>query len=188
MTKLLSLVELENQVKLCSKCEISKTKCNYVFSRGNFEAKVFCIGEAPGSEEDLQGLPFVGRSGRCLDRAIRSLNLDPEEDVYVANIIKCHPPDNRRPSNDEICNCIPYLIDQLDLIQPKVILALGTTAIQSLLNTTESISSLLEKDLTYNNIRVIACYHPSYIIRTGGVSSKYFSLFFNKIKLAFDYS
>jgi DNA polymerase len=182
----MDIFSLEKEVSSCKKCGLYLSKQNYVFSRGSPTASIFCVGEAPGFDEDVQGKPFVGRSGQMLDRAIRSIKFDPEKDMYVANILKCRPPDNRKPTDNEVINCKPYLLSQIDIIKPKVILTLGNTAIQNLLNITDGISVLRNKELNFNNIKVVATYHPSYIIRSGGISSKLFPLFIDDLKRAFE--
>jgi DNA polymerase len=122
------------------------------------------VGEGPGGEEDIQGKPFVGRAGQLLTRIINSINLTREE-VYIANIIKCRPPQNRNPEPDEIKACEPFLIKQLDVIQPKIICALGTFAAQTLLATDEKISRLRGRFIDYRNSKFMATFHPAYLLR-----------------------
>jgi len=136
-----------------------------VFARGNPEAKLCFVGEAPGADEDAQGLPFVGRAGQLLDRMIGAMGLSPERDVYVCNIIKCRPPDNRRPEPDEMAACMPYLHEQLAIINPRVIVALGGTAVAGLLNTKLGITKLRGQWKLYRGTLVMPTYHPSYLLR-----------------------
>jgi DNA polymerase len=157
---------IQAEVAACTKCELAKTRTNTVFSRGNPKAKLVFIGEAPGADEDAQGLPFVGRAGQLLDKMIQAMGLDPEKDVYVCNIIKCRPPGNRRPEPEETAACIPYLHEQLAGIDPKVIVALGNTAVGTLLDTKLGITKVRGNWKLYKGkIPVMPTYHPSYLIR-----------------------
>jgi uracil-DNA glycosylase len=154
------------EVAACAKCALAPTRTNTVFSRGNPNAKLVFVGEAPGADEDEQGLPFVGRAGQLLDKMIAAMGLDPEKDVYVCNIIKCRPPGNRKPETVEIEACIPYLHEQLAAINPKVIVAMGNTAVGTLLNTKLGITKVRGSWKLYKGkIPVMPTYHPSYLIR-----------------------
>lgn len=157
---------LAAEVAGCVRCSLASSRSQTVFSRGNPEAKVCFVGEAPGADEDAQGLPFVGRAGQLLDRMIAAMGLSPERDVYVCNIIKCRPPDNRRPEPEEIAACIPYLHEQLTLIKPRVIVALGNTAVAALLETKLGITKLRGQWKLYRGqTLVMPTYHPSYLLR-----------------------
>ena len=158
---------LADEVRACTKCGLSTTRTNTVFARGNPAAKLCFVGEAPGADEDAQGLPFVGRAGQLLDKMIAAMGLSPEGDVYVCNIIKCRPPENRRPTPEETAACIPYLHDQLANVSPKVIVALGNTAVQALLDTKLGITKLRGQWKLYRGILVMPTYHPSYLLREG---------------------
>ena len=148
------------------KCALGATRTHTVFARGNPEAKLCFIGEAPGADEDAQGLPFVGRAGQLLDKMIGAMGLSPEKDVYICNIIKCRPPANRPPTSEETATCIPYLHEQLALVKPKVIVALGNTAVASLLDTKLGITKLRGQWKLYKGTTlVMPTYHPSYLIR-----------------------
>lgn len=159
-----SLEDLSKQVSTCKKCELYKTRTNTVFGTGDLKADLMFIGEAPGADEDLQGKPFVGRAGQLLTRIIEAMSLQ-REDVYIANVLKCRPPGNRNPSLDEIFKCEPYLLEQIELIKPKVLCALGTFAAQTLLKTKTTITSLRGEFHDYKGIPLLATYHPSYLLR-----------------------
>jgi DNA polymerase len=148
----------------CTRCKLHPHRKNIVFGTGNPEAKLVFIGEGPGGDEDIQGKPFVGRAGQLLTKIINSINLTREE-VYIANIIKCRPPQNRNPEPDEIKACEPFLIQQLEVIQPKIICALGTFAAQTLLETDERISRLRGRFISYRGSKLIATFHPAYLLR-----------------------
>lgn len=164
---------LMEDVKACKKCRLHETRTNTVFARGNVEAKLCFVGEAPGADEDAQGLPFVGRAGQLLDRMIRAMGLDPAKDVYVCNIIKCRPPGNRRPEPDEVEQCIPYLHEQLAHCDPRVIVALGNTAVASLLGTNLGITRVRGSWKLYaGKIPVMPTYHPSYLLRPSSTQAE----------------
>jgi len=161
-----SLAVLQAEVAACKKCELHETRTNTVFFRGNPSAQICFVGEAPGEEEDKQGKPFVGRAGQLLDRMIVAMGLKPEEDVYVCNILKCRPPGNRRPTPEETETCIPYLHDQLANVKPKVMVALGNTAVAALLGTKMGITKIRgEWKLYRGSTLVMPTYHPSYLLR-----------------------
>jgi DNA polymerase len=137
-----------------------------VFARGNPDAALCFVGEAPGADEDEQGKPFVGRAGQLLDRMIVAMGLEPERDAYIVNILRCRPPGNRRPEPEEIAACLPYLHEQLDLVRPKVIVALGNTAIGTLLGTKLGVTKLRGQWKLYRGTTlVMPTYHPSYLLR-----------------------
>jgi len=158
------LKQVRNELGECTRCKLHPHRTNIVYGTGNPEAKLVFVGEGPGGEEDIQGKPFVGPAGQLLTRIINSINLTREE-VYIANIIKCRPPENRNPEPDEIKACEPFLIKQLDAIQPKIICALGTFAAQTLLETGERISRLRGRFIDYRNSKLIATFHPAYLLR-----------------------
>jgi uracil-DNA glycosylase len=159
---------IQAEVQACTKCALGATRTNTVFSRGNPDAKLCFIGEAPGADEDAQGIPFVGRAGQLLDKMIQAMGLDPAKDVYVCNIIKCRPPENRRPLPEEVDACIPYLHEQLAKMDPKVIVALGNTSVAALLGTKLGITKLRGSWKLYRGrIPVMPTYHPSYLLRPG---------------------
>ncbi len=160
------LLQLAAEVATCTRCALSATRTQTVFARGNPQAALCFVGEAPGAEEDAQGLPFVGRAGQLLDRMIGAMGLAPESDVYICNILKCRPPGNRRPEPSEMATCIPYLHEQLALVRPRVIVALGNTAVAALLDTGLGITKLRGQWKLYRGqTLVMPTYHPSYLLR-----------------------
>ena len=158
------LPELKKEVTSCEKCGLSKTRKNVVFGSGSEKAKLMFVGEAPGADEDIQGLPFVGRAGGLLTKIIEAMGLK-RENVYIANILKCRPPDNRPPNPDEILACRDNLRRQIDIIKPEVICTLGKFASQTLLNTETPISALRGKFASYNGVKVMPTFHPAYLLR-----------------------
>jgi len=160
------LPQLAAEIAACTKCALAGTRTQTVFARGNPDAQLCFIGEAPGADEDAQGLPFVGRAGQLLDKMIQAMGLSPENDVYIINILRCRPPGNRRPEPAEVAACLPYLHEQLDLVKPKVIVALGNTSVGTLLGTTVGISKLRGQWKLYRGgALVMPTYHPSYLLR-----------------------
>jgi DNA polymerase len=156
---------LENECTACVKCSLSSTRQNVVFGRGNPNAELFVIGEGPGQQEDEQGLAFVGRAGKMLDSAFSSVGIDTNKDCYISNIVKCRPPNNRKPLANEVSECIPWLTQQIKLIKPKVIVLAGSTAVQSYLNIDEPISKLRGTWIIKENIKFMPIFHPSYLLR-----------------------
>jgi uracil-DNA glycosylase len=156
---------LEAAVRTCTKCALHKTRTQTVFGVGNHRAQWMFIGEAPGADEDAQGEPFVGRAGQLLNAMLAALGLKREE-VFIANVLKCRPPNNRDPQADEVEQCEPYLIRQIELIQPKLIVALGRHAAHSLLKTDLALARLRGQALSYQNIPLVVTYHPAYLLRT----------------------
>ena len=159
-----ALEKLKAKVVECKKCDLYKSRTNVVLGEGSPNAELMFVGEAPGKDEDLQGKPFVGRAGKLLGKIIEAMGLK-REDVYIANILKDRPPDNRNPQEDEIKACIPYLKEQIKIIQPKVICALGTFAAQRLLEEETTISKLRGKFYVYEGIKLMPTYHPAYLLR-----------------------
>ncbi|HSP06544.1 MAG TPA: uracil-DNA glycosylase [Acidobacteriota bacterium] len=149
----------------CTRCKLHRGRKTIVFGEGNPNAQLMLIGEAPGADEDIQGRPFVGRAGQLLMQMIKAINFE-RDDVYIANVLKCRPPDNRPPEPDEISQCSPFLMKQIATIQPKIILALGTFSAQLLLNSRSSISILRNRVYEMPFGRVIATYHPSFLLRS----------------------
>ncbi|HXB54514.1 MAG TPA: uracil-DNA glycosylase [Vicinamibacteria bacterium] len=151
----------------CQRCKLAHGRRNIVFGQGNPEARLMFVGEAPGSEEDVQGLAFVGKAGQLLTRIIEAMGMSRDE-VYIANVIKCRPPENRNPEPDEIMACQPFLQKQIETIHPRVIVGLGKFAGQWLLKTAEPISRLRGRLGEYEGIRVMPTYHPAYLLRNPG--------------------
>ena len=165
--------KLQQEVVECKACPLFKTRTQTVFGTGNINAEVMFIGEAPGAQEDKQGEPFVGRAGQLLDAMLRAIGFS-REDIYIANILKSRPPNNRDPLPEEVAVCTPFLIRQIGLIQPKLLVTLGRIAAQFLLNTADSIGSLRGKQFYYGtaNIPTLAMYHPAYLLRSPQNKSK----------------
>jgi uracil-DNA glycosylase len=148
----------------CTRCKLHTTRNKIVFGDGNPQAELVFIGEGPGADEDLQGLPFVGRAGKLLTQMIEAMGLQRKQ-VYICNVVKCRPPGNRQPEKDEVDACSPFLFRQLDVLQPKVIVCLGATAAQTLLQTNRGISHFRGEWLEYRGYKMIATYHPAYLLR-----------------------
>ena len=149
----------------CQRCKLAPTRTNIVFGSGNPHAELVFVGEAPGFDEDQQGLPFVGRAGQLLTKIIESIGLK-REDAYICNVLKCRPPDNRNPEPDEVAACNPFLRRQLAAIRPKVVCCLGTFAAQNVLQIAAPISKLRGKFFDMDGMRVIATFHPAYLLRS----------------------
>lgn len=159
-----SLEELNGLICTCLKCPLGHTRTKFVFGVGNARATLMLVGEAPGADEDLQGEPFVGRAGQLLNKILEAIGFRREE-VYIANILKCRPPNNRTPLPEEVELCLPYLRRQVDLIQPKLILCLGLVAAQNLLGTRETLGRLRGRVLRYGDTPVMVTYHPAALLR-----------------------
>ena len=162
--KAASLEQLEKTISNCQKCPLGKTRTNLVFGTGNPDADIMFIGEAPGADEDAQGKPFVGRAGKLLDKMLIEIGLN-RSDVYIANILKSRPPNNRDPQPDEIAACEPYLHAQIKLIKPKVICSLGRIAAQTLLRTKMSSAEMRGRWFDYQGIKFTVTLHPAAILR-----------------------
>jgi DNA polymerase len=160
-----NLDQLVSHCRQCQRCELAQTRTQVVVSRGNPQADVMVIGEAPGQSEDEQGLPFVGKSGQLLDKILASVELSPEEDVYISNIVKCRPPQNRNPSTKEITTCKPYLLEQISLVNPKIILFTGATALKGLTGEKKGISKIRGQWLKWEGYWAMAIFHPAYLLR-----------------------
>jgi uracil-DNA glycosylase len=159
------LIEIREDIGDCTRCKLCNLgRKQIVFGVGNPNADLMFVGEAPGRDEDIQGIPFVGRAGQKLTQIIEAIGLK-REDVYIANVIKCRPPDNRNPEPDEVESCEPFLFRQVDTIKPKVIVALGTFAAKSLLKTTDSISRLRGRVYDYRGAKLVPTFHPAFLLR-----------------------
>lgn len=161
----LTLESIREELGDCKRCKLHQTRTNIVFGVGNPDAELVFVGEGPGEDEDLQGEPFVGRAGQLLTKIINAMGLK-REAVYICNVVKCRPPENRNPEPDEVSTCRPFLEKQIDAIKPKIIVALGNHAAQTLLNTASGITKIRGQFFHYRgNIKVIPTYHPSYLLR-----------------------
>ena len=157
--------ELKAAVAGCTACALRKTCTQTVFGIGDERADWLLVGEAPGAEEDARGEPFVGQAGKLLDAMLAGIDLKRGENVYIANVLKCRPPGNRNPEHAEVAQCAPFLARQVELIRPKLILAMGRFACQTLLDTDASIASLRGRLHRYQNVPLIVTYHPAYLLR-----------------------
>jgi DNA polymerase len=165
--------KLEAEVSICTRCDLARTRTQTVFGGGNRSAELLVIGEAPGADEDAQGKPFVGRAGQLLTSMLRAAG-HPRETVYIANILKCRPPNNRLPHADEVAACLPYLLRQIELIGPRLLLALGGTAAQNLLGTDTPVGKLRGRVYRFGTqaLPLIVTYHPAYLLRSPGEKRK----------------
>ena len=160
------LAVLAEEARACTRCGLHQGRRQAVFSRGTGTSGLVFVGEGPGEEEDRQGFPFVGAAGQLLDRMIAAMELG-RDDVYVCNIVKCRPPSNRKPEPDEMSACMPFLAEQLSLLEPRVIVALGATAVQGLFGTSEGITRMRGQWKLYRGqIPVMPTFHPAYLLRT----------------------
>jgi len=162
----LDWIPLKAAVSGCIKCGLHKSRTQTVFGVGDENADWMLIGEAPGAEEDRLGDPFVGQAGKLLDNMLAAIGLSRRANVYIANVLKCRPPGNRNPTPEEVAQCSPHLLQQIELIKPKLIVAMGRFAAQTLLETGASISSLRGKVHRYAGVPLIVTYHPAYLLRT----------------------
>jgi uracil-DNA glycosylase len=167
-----SLDRIRDDIGLnCTRCKLHKARKNIVFGVGNPKAQLVFVGEGPGRDEDEQGEPFVGRAGKLLTQMIEAMGLK-RSDVYICNVVKCRPPENRLPEKDEITTCSPYLFRQLGVIAPKVICALGSCSAQTMLQTTQGISRFRGEWFDYHGSKLIATYHPAYLLRNPPAKSE----------------
>ena len=155
---------IHDEVRACRACKLAPTRTQTVFARGNPDARLFFIGEGPGADEDRTGLPFVGAAGQLLDRIIAAMRLSGEQ-VYIANIVKCRPPNNRVPDHEEMTACTPFLVRQLEVVKPDVIVALGKTAASFLLESKGSMTSMRGRWHAWKGVAVMPTWHPSYVLR-----------------------
>ncbi|MDP2942787.1 MAG: uracil-DNA glycosylase [Candidatus Omnitrophota bacterium] len=158
------LLSLKNEVLNCKACPLHKTRRNVVFGDGDPHAKLVFVGEAPGYDEDLQGLPFVGQAGKLLTKMIEAMGLS-RDSVYICNVLKCRPPENRQPQPEEVVACKGYLLRQIEIISPKVICCLGRHASCALLETEDPISKIRGKEIDFKGIVLIPTFHPAYLLR-----------------------
>lgn len=166
-----TLGEVKKELGDCRRCPLASGRLNIVFGEGNEKAQLVFVGEAPGEDEDAQGRPFVGRAGQLLTKIIVAMGLR-REDVYICNILKCRPPGNRNPKDEEIAACEPFLIKQLGVLRPKVICALGAFAAKTLLKNETPISALRGNFHSYQGIKVMPTFHPAYLLRNPGAKKQ----------------
>lgn len=160
-----SIKELAEHCSNCHRCQLGDTRQNVVVGRGNPQASIMIIGEAPGQNEDETGLPFVGRAGQLLEKILASVKLDSEQDVYIANINKCRPPDNRNPTTEEIKACKPYILEQIRLVDPKIILLTGAIALKGLLAEKRGITKIRGQWIEWEGRLCMPIFHPAYLLR-----------------------
>ena len=159
-----TLLKIRENLGECTRCKLHSTRHKIVFGDGNPRAQLVFVGEGPGADEDAQGLPFVGRAGRLLTQIIEAMGLQ-RKDVYICNVVKCRPPENRQPEEDEVSTCSPFLWRQIDVIAPKVIVCLGAVAAKTLLQTNRGISQFRGEWLEFRGRKLLATYHPAYLLR-----------------------
>jgi uracil-DNA glycosylase len=160
-----SMVELAQHCNQCHRCALGDTRTHAVVGRGNLSALIMIVGEAPGQNEDETGLPFVGRSGQLLEKILESVRLDSEKDVYICNVNKCRPPENRVPTAKEMAACKPYIFEQIRLVDPKIILLTGATAVKGLIGDRGSMTSIRGKWIEWEGRLCMPIFHPSYLLR-----------------------
>jgi len=166
-----TLLRVRNDLGECTRCKLHGTRNKIVFGDGNPKAELVFIGEGPGADEDAQGLPFVGRAGKLLTQMIEAMGLE-RKDVYICNVVKCRPPENRQPEEDEVNTCSPFLLRQIDVIAPKVIVCLGAVAAKTLLQTNRGISQFRGQWLEFRGRKLLATYHPAYLLRNPPAKSE----------------
>ena len=159
-----TLSRIREDLGECTRCKLHKHRRTIVFGDGNPKAELVFVGEGPGADEDAQGLPFVGRAGKLLTQMIEAMGLE-RKDVYICNVVKCRPPENRTPEDDEVSTCSPFLLRQLEVIAPKVIVCLGAVAAKALLRTNRGISQFRGQWLDYRGSKLMSTYHPAYLLR-----------------------
>ena len=166
-----TLLKIREDLGECTRCKLHSTRRKIVFGDGNPKAELVFVGEGPGADEDAQGLPFVGRAGKLLTQMIEAMGLQ-RKDVYICNVVKCRPPENRQPEEDEVSTCSPFLLRQIDAIAPKVIVCLGAVAAKTLLQTNRGISQFRGEWLEFRGRKLLATYHPAYLLRNPPAKSE----------------
>jgi len=166
-----TLLKVREDLGECTRCKLHSTRHKIVFGDGNPKAELIFVGEGPGADEDAQGLPFVGRAGKLLTQMIEAMGLQ-RKDVYICNVVKCRPPENRQPEEDEVSTCSPFLLRQIDTIAPKVIVCLGAVAAKTLLQTNRGISQFRGEWLEFRGRKLLATYHPAYLLRNPPAKSE----------------
>ncbi|HET8921696.1 MAG TPA: uracil-DNA glycosylase [Candidatus Acidoferrum sp.] len=166
-----SLLRIREDLGECTRCKLHSTRHTIVFGDGSSKAELVFVGEGPGADEDAQGLPFVGRAGKLLTQMIEAMGLQ-RKDVYICNVVKCRPPGNRQPEEEEVSTCSPFLLRQIDVIAPKVIVCLGAVAAKTLLQTNRGISQFRGEWLDFRGKKLLATYHPAYLLRNPAAKSE----------------
>jgi uracil-DNA glycosylase family 4 len=166
-----TLLKVREDLGECTRCKLHSTRHKIVFGDGNPKAELVFVGEGPGADEDAQGLPFVGRAGKLLTQMIEAMGLQ-RKDVYICNVVKCRPPENRQPEEDEVSTCSPFLLRQIDVIAPKVVVCLGAVAAKTLLQTNRGISQFRGEWLEFRGRKLLATYHPAYLLRNPPAKSE----------------
>jgi uracil-DNA glycosylase len=166
-----TLLKVREDLGECTRCKLHRARHTIVFGDGNPKAELVFVGEGPGADEDAQGLPFVGRAGKLLTQMIEAMGLQ-RKDVYICNVVKCRPPENRQPEEDEVSTCSPFLFRQIDVIAPKVIVCLGAVAAKTLLQTNRGISQFRGEWLEFRGRKLLATYHPAYLLRNPPAKSE----------------
>ena len=166
-----TLLKIRDDLGECTRCKLHTTRHKIVFGDGNPKADLVFVGEGPGADEDAQGLPFVGRAGKLLTQMIEAMGLQ-RKDVYICNVVKCRPPENRQPEEDEVSTCSPFLLRQIDAIAPRVIVCLGATAAKTMLQTNRGISQFRGEWLEFRGRKLLATYHPAYLLRNPPAKSE----------------
>ena len=166
-----TLLKIREDIGDCTRCKLHKGRNKIVFGDGSAKAELVFVGEGPGADEDMQGIPFVGRAGKLLTQMIEAMGLQRKE-VYICNVVKCRPPENRTPEPDEVDTCSPYLLRQIDVLHPKVIVCLGAVAAKTLLETTRGISQFRGQWQTWRGYKLMATYHPAYLLRNPSAKSE----------------
>lgn len=182
----LDWAELRDCVSHCTRCDLAKSRTNTVFGVGNPDADWLIIGEAPGAEEDRRGEPFVGRAGKLLDEMLRAIG-ESRDNVFIANILKCRPPNNRDPQPEEAAACRQYLERQIELVQPRIILAVGKIAAQNLLGSNETVGRMRSRPHELDGIPLVVTYHPAYLLRSPSQKSKAWNDLCLAMRLAAEY-
>jgi uracil-DNA glycosylase len=160
-----SVAQLATHCQICHRCELGKTRTKAVVGRGNEHASIMIIGEGPGQNEDEQGLPFVGRSGQLLEKILAAVKLTIEDDIYICNVVRCRPPENRVPTPAEVAACKPYLLEQIRLVDPKIILLTGATAVKAITGKKEAISKIRGTWIEWEGRLCMPIFHPAYLLR-----------------------